>query len=338
MGQMARSGEQKSRRSRNFVRIGEFSLTRVQLSSAYRDPMKIFHVACLILATGVALAEPPVPPAPAPAESAPMAKKDRRPDDRRPEDKDKDRDKDRDKDKRPPEDRPGAGMFKRADTDNDGFISLAEFSALERIAKLPEEKRIEIFKRFDKDGDGKVSAEEMQPFHRGGMPPMKDMDLNKDGRITFDEFEKAPFIAKLPEERRRAVFDRMDTDKDGALTPKDRPQRRPPGPGEGRGDGGGRRGGRGNPLDMIRDLDKNGDGALSFEEFRQAPFLKDRDEDFQEARFNEMDRNKDLKIDASDFPPPEERKSPEGEAPEGAPAPPPPGAPPPPPPAPKAEK
>lgn len=194
-------------------------------------------------------------------------------------------------------------MWKKADTDGDGFISLVEFSAMERPGRLPEEKRAEIFKRIDKNGDGKIDPEEMPKGHPGGgMPPLEQVDFNKDGRIVFEEFQKLGFVARLPEERQRGLFARMDRDGDGALTPKDRPERDGRGKGKGDRDGKGER--RFNPLDMVKDHDKNGDGSLSFEEFRDMPWLKDKGEDEQEDRFEGFDKNKDLKIDATDFPPP----------------------------------
>jgi len=241
-----------------------------------------------------------------------------------------------------PKDRPDKGkdkdrggrmleFWKKADTDGDGFISAAEFGAMERPGQLPAEKRAEIFKRLDKDGDGRIDLKELPRRPQGGMPPLEEVDADKDGRIVFSEFKNLGFVAKLPEERQQKMFNRMDRDGDGALTPKDRPEGPPHHDGkwdgrkdkDGKPDGG--KGGRGgHPMDLVRKLDQNGDGALSFEEFRQAGFLKDKSEDEQEDRFEEMDRNKDLKIDAADFPPPpdgpkdDEQKS-EGPKGEGAP-------------------
>ncbi len=199
-----------------------------------------------------------------------------------------------------------AQMWKKADTDGDGFLSLAEFSAMERPGRLPQAKREEIFKRIDKNNDGKISPGEMPKGPPRGMPPLEQVDLNKDGRIVFEEFQKLGFVARLPEERQRGLFTRMDRDGDGALTPKDRPR------GEGR-DGKGPR--RNNPMAMVKAHDTDGDGALSFEEFRAMPWVKDKGEDEQEDRFEEMDKNDDLKIDAADFPPPGKRdKAPKPDA------------------------
>ena len=205
-------------------------------------------------------------------------------------------------------------MWKKADTDGDGFISATEFAAMERPGRLPEEKRAEIFKRIDKNGDGKIGPDEM-PKGRpgGGMPPLEKVDFDKDGRIVFVEFQKWGFVERLPEDRQRAMFARMDRDGDGALTPKDRPKR------DGRkGDSDGRGPRRHHPLDMVKDHDKDGDGSLSFEEFRQIPWMKEKGEDEQEDCFEEMDKNKDLKLDAGDFPPPEPKPEKKEAVPEGA--------------------
>jgi hypothetical protein len=61
------------------------------------------------------------------------------------------------------------------------------------------------------------------------------------------------------------------------------------------------------PQGINRKLDANGDGALSFEEFRAGPAMKDLTEDQQEDRFELLDRNKDLKLGPEDFPPPPEQ-------------------------------
>jgi len=192
-------------------------------------------------------------------------------------------------------------QWKKADLDGDGFLSEAEFALLPRIAYLPEEKRAAIFHRLDKNGDGKISPEEMRPNRprQPAFPSFEEMDLNKDGKITFEEFKQVPFVARQPEERQHAMFDRMDRDKDGVITAKDGP---PPGMRPEGGPGG--RGRHFDPKKFIQEFDTNGDGALSFEEFRKAPFVKDLTEDAQEAKFNEMDKNKDQKIDMADFPAP----------------------------------
>ena len=55
---------------------------------------------------------------------------------------------------------------------------------------------------------------------------------------------------------------------------------------------------------INRKLDLDGDGSLSFEEFRKGPALKNLTEDQQEERFELIDRNKDHKLSPEDFPAP----------------------------------
>lgn len=222
----------------------------------------------------------------------------------------------RDNDGAPPppqgmQERPGhrriLDAWRQADADGDGLLSLDEFGGMERPRRLPEEKRAQIFKRLDKNGDGLIGPAEMPKRPEGGMPPLARVDGNKDGRIEFEEFCQLDYVKRLPVEKQRMMFQRMDRDGDGRLTPRDRPAGGGEKPwkrdGEGRGGrepkGAGPRG-----LEFLRQLDRDGDGALGFEEFRQAPFLAGASEDEQEDRFEQMDRNGDLKIDPADFPPP----------------------------------
>ena len=139
------------------------------------------------------------------------------------------------------------------------------------------------------------------------MKHLWELDSNKSGGISFEEFKAGQLFMKLPPEKQQEVFRRLDTDGDGVVTPKDKPEppfKRPDGKphpkwGEGeRQDDGGERG------QINRKLDLDGDGALSFEEFRKGGAVKNLTEDEQEDRFEFIDRNGDHKISQEDFPPP----------------------------------
>lgn len=195
--------------------------------------------------------------------------------------------------------------WKAADKDGDGAISATEFAAMPRIQNLPEEKRANIFKRLDKNDDGKLGREELSGMgkrHDKHDQPMKrlwELDADKSGGISFEEFKAGQVFQKLPPEKQEAIFRRIDTDGDSLITPKDRPQKPFKRPKKGDGDHD-----NGKAPDRInRKLDTNGDGSLSFEEFRMGPAVKHLNEDEQEDRFELLDRNKDLKISQEDFPP-----------------------------------
>ncbi len=195
------------------------------------------------------------------------------------------------------------GFFENADSNGDGVVSPDEFSALERISKLPEGTQREIFKRFDKNSDGLIQLPEMRPPQRPEgrgrpFPKLHELDTDKDGKVSFAEFEVGPYADRIPKERLRAFFGRLDRNGDGSFSAADMPQDHRPSqdrPREGRQE-------QHDPSRMIEMLDKNDDKALSFEEFRQAPWLKDKSEDEQEGLFEKLDKNGDLSIELSELP------------------------------------
>ena len=126
--------------------------------------------------------------------------------------------------------RPFVEFWKAADKNQDGFISRDEFDVLPRIQNLPEEKRTNLFQRLDKDSDGKLGREElgrMMNKHDGQGPPMQrlwELDADKSGGVSFEEFKAGNIFMKLPPEKQDEIFKRLDTDHDGTITPKDKPE------------------------------------------------------------------------------------------------------------------
>ena len=167
----------------------------------------------------------------------------------------------------------GGGAM-RADTDNDGAISRAEYVA----------QSDQRFARLDANGDGLLSGDELTG--RGGRR-MADADTNKDGKVS-----KAEFAAQAADR-----FSKLDVNKDGkisgdemkAMMERMREGRggrgmAPPPPGDAMGEPGGHRG-------MMARSDIDHDGRISrAEALAQA-----------EARFAKLDSNKDGFIDKAEM-------------------------------------
>ena len=215
----------------------------------------------------------------------------------------------------PPPDRPKPGQggqggqrnghknildnWSKADTNHDGAISLDEFRVMERIANLPADKQEAIFKRLDKNDDGLLHTEELRRM----MPPpdtriqpwprLKELDKDGSGGVSFEEFQAAPMVTKLPPEARLDLFRRLDADGDGEIRPNDHP--------------GGPSGRNFEMRGLFRKLDANQDGFLSFEEFVQAPMITPLAPEQQRERFRLLDQDNDQRLSPQEFAPPSPR-------------------------------
>lgn len=179
------------------------------------------------------------------------------------------------------------------DKNRDGVIDFAEFRHGRMVARLPEPKQREIFGRMDRDGNGRLDKADRPEGFRGGMPRLADLDRDKSGGVSFEEFSAGKMAKRVPGEQRRAMFDHLDRNKDGELGPDDSHRSA--------GNGFGPAPGRGGPGAGFKDLDKNGDGTLSFDEFRKAPWMREQDEDSQEDRFEALDGDGDLNLTPREF-------------------------------------
>lgn len=134
------------------------------------------------------------------------------------------------------------------DSNGDGKISQDEW-------KGP----AEAFGRLDTNQDGFINQEEAAQGLRGrGAGPHarvnpKSMDTNQDGKVSIEEW-KGP----------REAFDRIDTNHDGFITSEELRQNRPGAGNRGRG-----------PMDLSQ-MDTNGDGQISKDEWKGPAQIFDR--------------------------------------------------------------
>lgn len=189
----------------------------------------------------------------------------------------------------------------------------------------PQERAKARFDKIDADKNGSISFDEFQAGRgsKGGdhkAPP--SMDTDNDGKVSFDEFKAhVPQGANAPsDDKLKAFFDNMDTNKDGFLTPDEQKPHGGPGfggPGFGRpgfrgpGFGGPGFGGHGfaprgdhGPMAFGFGADADKDGKITLDELKAAkgPNGQTIPADKAQALFDKLDTNKDGVISKDDRP------------------------------------
>lgn len=96
-------------------------------------------------------------------------------------------------------------IMQAADTDKNGYIDYSEFltAAYDRQKLITEPNLKKAFALFDADGDGSITRDEIKKvFNGGAVAPkneavweqiMTEVDVNRDGLISYDEFKNAMF-------------------------------------------------------------------------------------------------------------------------------------------------
>lgn len=178
-----------------------------------------------------------------------------------------------------------AEQYRKLDANGDGVWSSADLSKADRrllegdggvtksdlefwAPELPDA----LFELLDRDDDGVLSGADRWSERQDARTRQQwyDADLNRDGKVSWDEARQR--IAGMTEER----FRRLDRTEDGYLTEADRSAD------------------RAELQKRMKEGDRDGDGALGFEEARAAfPGLS-------KTKFDQLDRNGDGRISKAD--------------------------------------
>ena len=126
-----------------------------------------------------------------------------------------------------------AEMFSKMDTDTDGSLSLAEFSAA-RPADVTEEMAQNLYNSFDTDSSGSLAESEYTTAMKDAPPPpppagasasgassetetFDSLDTNKDGVVSLEELAAAK-PKDVSEEMAAQLFNSLDSDTSGDLS------------------------------------------------------------------------------------------------------------------------
>jgi Ca2+-binding EF-hand superfamily protein len=166
--------------------------------------------------------------------------------------------------------------FRNHDWNGNGVLSGAEVGAGGAVER--EDLDRSLFGHLDRDSDGRLSRREWG----GTEAAWREMDTNRDGFVTRQEFYAAPAAPAppapppppAPRPAPPDAFRQMDHDRNGVLTIR-----------EWHGD-----------RDVFNRLDRDRDGVVSRAEFDAPPAVQEAD------RFPALDRNNDGVISRSEWP------------------------------------
>lgn len=115
----------------------------------------------------------------------------------------------------------------KADTNKDGRVSREEFVANPPFAQNDPERLNKMFDRMDQNSDGFLDRKDYglgggrkRPLGEKRSPRLdsEKWDLNRDGVLDWEEFQKSPAPRSFPDEERRQQFEKMDSNNDEQLS------------------------------------------------------------------------------------------------------------------------
>lgn len=183
-----------------------------------------------------------------------------------------------------------AKVFAKADVNKDGALTFEEFSAMDRLVKMQEEKCRRLFDFLDRNKDGKLHRRELQPREPDWLPPLRKqfgrLDANQNGALDMAEFLSFPHMKGKDRRMVERLFFRLDRNKNkvlergelkrmGGLKPRPR-------------------------FDFDKhDLDQS--GGLDFKEYSTLPFMDRVPERRRKKLFERIDADKDGDISRAEI-------------------------------------
>lgn len=115
----------------------------------------------------------------------------------------------------------------KADQDKDKRISKEEFLKNPPFDRVAEERLNKMFEHMDRNSDGFLDARDRRQGRGRMRPPgdrrvpklnFKELDADKNGSISWREFQRSPMVKDLPGQERRESFQEIDADGDEMIT------------------------------------------------------------------------------------------------------------------------
>ncbi len=122
--------------------------------------------------------------------------------------------------------------FARLDTDGSGSLSLNELSKAPLFAKTPADQLARLFAKMDRNKNGQLEKSDLMIHGHRDRPAIQFGQHDKDnsGGLSFEEYSTIPFMDRVPEQRRKKIFERIDANKDQQLSPEEIRKAKPPRP------------------------------------------------------------------------------------------------------------
>jgi len=175
--------------------------------------------------------------------------------------------------------------FQTVDIDKDGELSFEEFSMMERLTKMDENKRRRIFDFLDRNKDGKLHRRELKPREPIWITSVRKnfalIDSDKSGGLDLVEFSQASAFSNKPKEMSGRVFKKMDSNRNQAIERSElkwsrRPETRP-------------------QIDFTK-FDTNQSDGLDFEEYSKLPLMDKCSEERRKHLFERIDTDNNREI------------------------------------------